>query len=185
MSRFLPLARSFAGSNIMRRHRRSFVVLLAALLAQGSACAQPQTTLAPAKTGVIANLVPVPAPLARAVALSEPLGLLAFVHDKAHLDAHVSLVKLDAKGTPLAYAVPWKIPHVKGLEKHPNYALSVAFHPKLPLLYVWQDLNLNYTNPPGPAPAELKQFDRLLVYRVAKEPPELLLSLCRGIPTKN
>src|SRR5262249_24311866 len=67
-----------------------------------------------------------------------------------------------------------------GLVKHANYPLALAFHPKLPVLYVWQDIAIPYTNPEAPQPPDLKNFDHLHIFSIAKEPPELLAGLCRG-----
>jgi hypothetical protein len=93
----------------------------------------------------------------------------------------VSLIKLDGKGTPSAYSTQVKLPKPAALVKNKNYVTGVAFHPKLPLLYVWQDLDAYYTNPvPATTPAEVKQFDHLCVLNFAKDPPELLVSVCRG-----
>jgi hypothetical protein len=154
------------------------------LLATGTAPAQPQVTLPAAKVGTVPILVPVPVPPAISVALSETLGLLAFAHERAYVDAHLSLVKLDAKGSPAAYCTSWKLPRPpEVLAKFGFSALSVAFHPKLPLLYVWQDVGLNYGVPVTGQPPEWAQFDHLLIYNVAKETPELVVSLFRGEQT--
>lgn len=159
---------------------RRFCYAVVLLALAGPALAQPKTVLPVARDGPLDNLVPVPVADARAVALSEPLGLLAFCHDRNYPDAQVSLVRLDAKGNPAAYATAWKLPRPKALEKWSTYALAAAFHPRLPLLYVWQDIALPYNNPPPPVPADVKDFDHLLTYNVAKNPPELVAGLCRG-----
>jgi hypothetical protein len=164
---------------------RRFLVVAAAvtvLWCAGPVRAQPQTILPAAKDGKLDNLVPVPAPDARWVALSESLGLLAFCHDRDYQGANISLVRLDAKGKPAASAMSWKLPRptAPGLAKIPTYAVSAAFHPKLPLLYVWQDIAIPVPNPPQPLPADAKPLDHLCIYNVAKDPPELVLSLCRG-----
>jgi hypothetical protein len=142
--------------------------------------AQEPIKLPPARDGKLPNLVPVTAPSATCAAISETLGWLAFGHDRKFPDAHVSLVRLDAKGNPAAYSTSFKLPRPDALVKHANYPLSLAFHPKLPLLYVWQDIELNFTNPPGPQHPDLNKFDHLLIYSVAKDAPELVVSLCRG-----
>src|ERR1700722_11364342 len=87
------------------------------LLFAATASAQPKVTLAPPNTGASAALVPVMAQSARCAAVSDAHGLLAFGHDRGCADAHVSLVKLDAKGTPAAYAIPLKLPTSAGLAK--------------------------------------------------------------------
>ncbi len=151
------------------------------LLAMATAApAQVKITFDAPKLGKVDTLTPVVAPEARCVALAEAQALLAFGHERPYTDAHLSLVKLDAKGTPSAAATTWKVPADKWQEKFPSYILSVAFHPKLPLLYVWRDLPLNYVLPATSQPPEHKLYDHLLIYRVAKDPPELLASLCRG-----
>ena len=149
------------------------------LLCTATASAQPKVTLAAPKSGGDAAVVPVMAQSARCAAVSDVHGLLAFGHDRGYADAHVSLVRLDARGTPAAYTLPLKLPSPAGLVKMPNYAVSVAFHPKLPLLYVWQDFAGNYTNPPTMTD-DMKKFDHLLIYDVSKETPALLAGLCRG-----
>jgi hypothetical protein len=142
--------------------------------------AQPQVTLPAAKVGCVPNLVPVAVPSPFTAALSETHGLLAFTSEHT-ADAHLSLVKLDAKGNPAAYSTSWKLPKpVDALAKAGTYPLSVAFHPKLPLLYVWQDVNLNYGLQITSLPPEWKQVDHLLIYNITKETPELVVALCRG-----
>lgn len=142
---------------------------------------QPTTALDAPKKGTLPNLVSVTAPSARCAALSETHRLLAFGHERRPSQASVSLVRLDDKGTPAAYATTWKLPCPPALVKLGTYPLSLAFHPKLPLLYVWQDTAVTYTNPLPPArPPELTQFDHLLIYDIAEEKPELLAALCRG-----
>ena len=160
----------------------SFCILLPLLLLGiSSAPGQEPTKLSEPKIGKIASLTPVTAPSARCIAVGEAAGWIAFGHHKTFADAHVSLMKLDAKGNPAAYSIPLKLPRPPGLIKHANYPLALAFHPKLPVLYVWQDIDLPYTNPEAPHPPDLKNFDHLHIYSVAKEKPELLASLCRGI----
>lgn len=163
---------------------RTTMICFAALLtlaALGSAAnAQPLLELAAPKRGTIPGLTPVPAPAARCVALSAAHGLLAFGHDMTYPAAQVTLVKLDAKGNPSATSTSWKLPRPEPLAKPGTYVTGLAFHPKLPLLYVWQDVNLSYAAPPASLPAERYQLDHLLIYEVNKNPPALLAALCRG-----
>ena len=147
------------------------------------ASAQPKVTFPEPKLGTVPNLTQVAVPPAYAVALSETHGLLAFVHDRSYKEAHVSLVKLDAKGNPAAYCTSWTLPkQPESLNKVGVYPINVAFHPKLPLLYVWQDVGLNNAAPLTAQPPEWAQLDHLFIYNIAKETPELLVSLCRGEP---
>ena len=160
---------------------RWFLLLLASVSIAGNLSAQPTIALVPAKAPRFDALVPVMAQAARCIALSETHGYLAFGHDKTYADAHVSLVKLDAKGTPFAYAIPIKLPKPAALVKNKNYVTGLAFHPKLPLLYVWQEIDVYFTNPPPPAPPETMQFDHLCILDISKETPELMLGMCRGL----
>ena len=142
--------------------------------------AQPQVTLPAPKLGSVPNLVQVAVPPAYSMALSETHGLLAFTHDRTYPDVHVSLVKLDAKGNPAPYCTSWKLPRPETLVKVDTYAVGATFHPKLPLLYVWQDMGLNNAAPLTAQPPGWNLFDHLVIYNVAKEPPELVVALCRG-----
>lgn len=174
------LAESADTKDFILRMFRIVLALLGLWAATGTVSAQPKYTLPAPKQGRLDNLVPVTAPLARSMALSEMHGYLAFCHERPYQDGHVSLVRLDAKGNPAAYAIAIKLPRADSLAKFPNYALAAAFHPKLPLLYVWQDIAHPYIPQPQAEPPELKNFDHLLIYSLAKETPELIASLCRG-----
>src|SRR5437588_609875 len=93
--------------------------LLACLLSTAAASAQPKVTLAAPKNGRIDALVPVMAQSARCAAVSDAHRLVAFGHDRGYADAHVSLIRLDAKGIPAAFAIPLKLPSPAGLVKTP------------------------------------------------------------------
>lgn len=160
--------------------KRPFCTIAALLLAVAPASAQPKATFAPPKNGVIDNVSLIAAHQSRWAALSETHRLLAFCHESSYPDSRVSLVKLDAKGLPAPYLTQLKLPKPDGLVKFANYALAAAFHPRLPLLYVWQDVNLHYTNPPSNEPADLKNFDHLVIFDLAREPAEVVATLCRG-----
>jgi hypothetical protein len=165
----------------MIRHPGGIAPLLALLALAVPAAAQPKVILPPAKDGRLENLVPVPASEAHWVALSETHHLLAFCHERTYQQANLSLVRLDAKGNPSAYAISWKLPPRPGtLGKVAGYALSAAFHPKLPLLYVWQDAAVPYSTPGQKDPPDVQLLDHLLIYNFTREPPELVASLCRG-----
>src|SRR5204862_25722 len=64
------------------------------------------------------------------------------------------------------------------LSGNANYALGLLFHPRLPLLYVWQDIKA----PPAdkqenhPEFADYLEFDHLLIYEVKDGALELLQS---------
>ena len=172
------------GESTMKQIVPPLLLLLVSSLFSPSIRAQPLETIT-LKSGTIANLTPVMAHQARCVALSEKLGLLAFGHERAYPDAQISIFKLDEQGKPAPFATTLKMPLPETLRKldklkPSNQVSSLAFHPRLPLLYVWRDVNLLWTIPPK-FNAETKDYDHLLVYDVAKNPPELVLSLCRGL----
>jgi len=64
--------------------------------------------------------------------------------------------------------------------KFGNYPLSLAFHPKLPRLYVWQEINVPYVNAPAPHPPIINTFDHLCIYDLSQPSPTLMAALCRG-----
>jgi hypothetical protein len=158
------------------------VSLAVCLLLTSTAFAQPKIALPAPKVGKFDALVPVMAQSPRVLAVSDTHSMLAFGLGK-NANAQVLLVKLDAKGTPAAYGTEIKLPKPpgKGLEKNKTYVTGVAFHPKLPVLYAWQDIDVYFTNPVPPAtPAEMKVFDHLWVINFAKDPPVVTLGVCRG-----
>lgn len=138
----------------------------------------------PVERGTIERLVKVPAHEARCVALDENRGLLALGHEHSPDGALISLHKLGADGLPGGEPVSWKLPFPADmqkspyLKKQPAYPLALAFHPKLPLLYVWQDFGVPMTRPNPPA--VWTSFDHLHIYDIGKDTPALVVSLCRG-----
>ncbi|MBI2805818.1 MAG: hypothetical protein HYX68_12635 [Planctomycetes bacterium] len=174
-------------SNVQTAMRRWHVIrapgflcagLLFCLLAPIAVHGQPRIVLDPPRNGKLDAIVPVMAQGSLCAAVSDVHSVLAFGHDKTHPDAHLSLFKLDAKGIPAASATHVKLPCPKGLAKFSNFVTGLAFHPKLPLLYVWNDVTVPYPSPPPPP--DVKLFDHLCIFNIAKDPPELLVSLCRG-----
>jgi hypothetical protein len=142
--------------------------------------AQTEVKIPEVADSAIANLIQVPVPLAGCAALSDSAGVLAIGH-KSGITPHVTFFRLSAQGKPIAAppAANLTLPRPAGLAKYPNYPLSLAFHPKLPLLYVWQDI----AKPETPTPAEVQsydEFDHLLIYRIDEEQPRLLQAVCRG-----
>ena len=135
--------------------------------------------------GTIENLIKVEAPAANNSAVCDRLGLVAFTHDARYPDAQVSLRKLDAAGTP-GDAVLLKLPKPAGLAKYPSFATGLSFHPTLPLLYIWQDVEMPKDERKIPQPlsaadnAAMNEFDHLLIYSLDKAVPELVVGLCRA-----
>jgi hypothetical protein len=155
------------------------VPLLALLIGVPAAGGKNALTLPDVKDSRVANLQPVTAPEVRCAAVSDN-GWLAFGHRPTYKKGHVSLFRLDAQGKPAAaVATLLTIPHPAAVARNPNSPVSLVFHPKLPLLYVWQDIQLPPNAPPLPA-ATVKDLDHLLIYSLEKPAPELILSLCRG-----
>ena len=119
------------------------------------------------------------APAATCAAVSDELGLLAIgFHGPA--DYQLALYKLDGTGTPVLPPVQIALPRAAALKSSTNYALSVAFHPKLPLLYVWQDLAGSATPYSTNNPA-YTQFDHLLIYAINNGQLQLVQSHARGL----
>jgi len=163
-------------------HFRSLIVaLICGCVSAALAFAQPATPLK-LVPGTIPQLTPIVAQDARCIAQSDAHGKIAIGHDRAWPEAHLSLFKLDPQGKPLLPATTWKLPIPESLvkNKNENYPLSLAFHPSLPRLYVWQEVNHYYTNPPSRETPELFTFDHLLLDDITKSPPALVTSLCRG-----
>jgi hypothetical protein len=135
-------------------------------------------------TAIDAEKVPYVVPLvalgARSAAVSDSLGMVA-IGQTVNKDAQLSLFRLDAQGKPTAAApVVVKLPKPAALAQRDTYPLSLAFHPSLPLLYVWQDVKALDGDPPPPTDPAWKDLDHLLIYALDGAAPELLLSLCRG-----
>jgi hypothetical protein len=161
--------------------RRAWCLLFAfPFLIPGSVRAQTEVKLPDVADSTIANLVQVPGPPATCAALSDGTGVLAIGH-KSGITPHVSFFRLNAQGKPVAAppAANLTLPRPAALAKYPNYPISLAFHPKLPLLYVWQDI----AKAEAPTPAEVQsyqEFDHLLIYQIDEEQPKLVQSLGRG-----
>jgi hypothetical protein len=132
-----------------------------------------------APDGTIANLVLLPTPTAgTCAAVNDSLSLLA-VGLKHKTGPHLHLYPLDAQGQPAA-PVAVTLPRPPALAEATSYPLGLAFHPKLPRLYVWQDVDVPNTHGVPNDPAACKDFDHLLIYDLGTSPPSLVQSLGRG-----
>ena len=125
-------------------------------------------------------VVPLVAPGASCAAAGDSVGMVAVGH-KVDKQARLSLFRLDAQGKPTGAPVVVKLPKPAALATRDTYPLSLAFHPSLPLLYVWQEVEGLKGDPVPPDEPAWKDFDHLLIYAIDKE-PELLVTLCRGQP---
>jgi len=155
------------------------IALLGLLLAATAAYSQTEIKLPLVSDAAIQRLVRVTAPSACCAAVSDAHGWLAIGHQTSYNDAQVSLFRLDRDGTLAAgEPIPLKLASPTALASFPNYPLSLAFHPKLPLLYVWQDVALpKRLQEDEPA---LQEFDHLHIYSLAGPEPVLVQSQARG-----
>lgn len=81
---------------------------------------------------------------------------------------------------PTYVSVTVALPKPATLAALQNYPLSFAFHPKLPLLFVWQDAT-GQTLTSAKTDTVFKEFDHLLIYNVSNPAaPALVLQTCRG-----
>lgn len=127
--------------------------------------------------GKIDTVVIVPASNVTCAAVSDVANVLAVGH-KLGTEPHLTLFALDGQGQPAMTA-----PVLVSLPRLPppvrrNYPLGLAFHPKQPLLYVWQDVEAE--KPAAPPDVVTKEFNHLLIYNVARLPPPLVQGLARG-----
>ncbi|MEO6053183.1 MAG: hypothetical protein ABIP97_04150 [Chthoniobacterales bacterium] len=160
-------------------------LFLTLLVGMGATCcigAPRQLTATPSQTPVAA-LVQVVVPGSTCAAVSETQSLLA-IGRRAPKGKQLVIYSLDpATGNPsVAPAAEVALPTSAALQAFENYPLCVKFHPVLPLLYVWQDINA----PEMPATADdtnpvYKEFDHLLIYSVQGNGMiTLVQSLARG-----
>lgn len=144
------------------------------------------------KPGELDILRTVPTPPAATAVVSDVAGVLAVglkpkvpttkerqAGVKMTNGPHLSLFRLDDKGEPSTPPVSITLPTSKKIVDRQNYPLSLAAHPKLPLLYVWQDVQ-----PPaeGAPPDNVAKdgFQHLHVYDVSSAEPKLVQSMAGG-----
>jgi hypothetical protein len=143
------------------------------------------------KPGELDILRKVPAASAFAAVVNEPAGALVVAHAPQpsyakSLPEHfeitdepdLTLFRLDAKGEAGA-GTPLRLPRAAKLVKRRQYPLALATHPKLPLVYVWQDV---VAPAEGAAPDDFAGdgFKHLHIYDVSSPKPKLLQSACGG-----
>lgn len=157
-------------------------------LLAGTAHAQSKLKIMPGPDRPLENLVPIVAPLARSLVISETHGLIAVGHHPKHT-ANISLYKIDAAGAVQGEPTAIQLTVPASLARMPVTPAGICFHPTKPLLYVWQDVVLprTPTNEFAPLqPAEvagLNEIDHLLIFKLepAPAPPRLLVAMCRGL----
>lgn len=160
---------------------------LAALgLALTSVLGQPlprEFPLTPERVEVAPDyLTQLPVPRATCAAVCDRLSVVAVGHHSKE-GTQVALFPLDAAGKPGAEPLRIPLPKPEALAAHANYPLGLLFHPKLPLLYVWQDIESlpkEQQDEKNPAFAPWLEFDHLLIYAVNGQSLDLVHSGARG-----
>ncbi len=150
------------------------------------------------------NVVKVVSTQARALAVSDLASVIVVANrpPTPEKPGELAIFGIDAQGNVVAAPAPAPAPAAAGAVPAPtppptpfftvvlprpasvakfiNSAQHLLFHPKLPLLYVWQDI----TGPPFSSiknNATINEFDHLLIYSFAAgQPPKLELATCRG-----
>ena len=123
--------------------------------------------------------VPVLAPQAHCLAVSDAFHWLAIGH-MAGQPAQLTLSRLDAKGQLVGKEIAVQTPCPRSLKARGHHVVSLAFHPSLPLLYVWQDVEAIKSKKPIMEDPAWKDFDHLLIYALDGPAPFLLLSMAQG-----
>ena len=156
-------------------------IVRALLLAAVSLTAGPRNCFADApqsaKSADAQKYVPIVAPTAICAAQSDRLGVLILGH-RGVADHQLSVVALGSDGLPSPVdPVKVVLPRADALKAMEVYPLSLVLHPKLPLLYVWQDIA-------APPPAA-EQFDHLVIYRIEGQQLKQVSAFARGTDYTN
>ena len=121
-------------------------------------------------------------PNALCAAVSEAASLLV-VGQRSTNDQHLAVFRLGANGLPTGEPTRLALPKPAVLAKEANYPLGLLFHPRLPVLYVWQDI----TAPPQDrqekhaAFTNWLDFEHLLIYAVKPTGLELVETAAHGV----
>ncbi len=128
-----------------------------------------------------AFLTQVLVPDASCAAISDAASILVVGH-KSKNDKHLAVFHLDAGGLPNGEPTWITLPKPAALAANANYPLGLLFHPSLPLLYVWQDVNCPAANKQEKDPefAKYLQFDHLVIYAIKDGTLKLLDTGARG-----
>ncbi len=95
-------------------------------------------------------------------------------------DWHLAVMPLDQRGNVLTGATERiGFPQTEALLAYHPYPLDAAWHPRLPLLYVWRDLAGPAMVNPAPNPV-VREFDHLAVYSLTGGVLRLVGSYARG-----
>jgi hypothetical protein len=162
------------------------IALLPLLALTPAAHGQLKLKLPAVPDAPIENLVRVTVPEASLAVVNDALGLLAFAHHPKYTEAQLTLFRLDPQNGQPGAPLLCKLPKPAALAKYPTYITGLSFHPKLPLLYIWQDIEFPKDEQRVPLPlaagdaTAVAEFDHLLIYNLEKMPPELVVGLARG-----
>jgi len=128
-----------------------------------------------------AYLTPVVVSNALCAAVSEAASLLV-IGQRSTNDQHLAVFRLDASGKPVGEPARLSLPKPAVLTKQVNYPLGLLFHPRLPVLYVWQDITAPPQNQQEKHAAFTNwlEFDHLLIYAVKPGGLELVETAARG-----
>jgi hypothetical protein len=158
---------------------RIITTLMCLIFAASPAFAQRELRLHTVPETPLPFVTTVVAPAARHVAVSDVAGVLAVGH-RPKAPAHLSLFRLDAQGQIVpGDPVAITLPKPATLGARPNTVLGLRCHPRLPLLYVWQDVEPLPDNMVTD-PAAAAEFDHLLIYSLDEPQPKLVLATARG-----
>lgn len=139
--------------------RSTGVLLTAVLGCLVATCLAYGQAAAPSGPAAPTNVTQLVAPGAACVAVSDSLGMIAVaIAGQPH---QLAIYKLDAAGKVAGQPELLKLPVPDSLKANQNRGTAVLFHPSLPVLYVWQDLNV--AAPPAAHDAE---FNHLLVFTI-------------------
>ncbi len=120
-------------------------------------------------------------PDASCAAVSDALSLVV-VGRAGKDDRHLAVFRLDAQGRAGGEPTWITLPKPEALAANFNYPLGLLFHPKLPLLYVWQDVDASPVEKQGNHPEFAKhlEFDHLVIYEIKDGALEMVHASTRG-----
>jgi hypothetical protein len=153
------------------------IILLAALALPGFLGAQESVPLPACTTG---RLVQIVLPGAACSAVSDTLKLAVFGHPGPG-DHQLTLVPLDDSGN-VGSGPAWRLTPAKpeALTPFALSTLDLAFHPTLPLLYVWRDVVYPFSAKPPARQTVFDEFKHLTIYAVGNRMLTPVGSFARG-----
>ncbi len=117
-------------------------------------------------------------PDATCAAINDAASMLV-VGRKSTDEKHLAVFRLDAEGRPTGEPAWVALPKPEALASSASYPLGLLFHPKLPVLYVWQDVPVPVAKA-TPDLTPFAEFDHLLTYAIKDGALELVQTGARG-----